>query len=300
MDLEHALRRAKTRQLVKNLVGALLVVLLIGGGSLAVVDRLAAHQMQQLFDQLLVYHQVAEPNVAVSNEQLTNAGLASGQVVTNEYKLIAGIPVPWRTLTSQFATLSHQVDQTIGHRHALNVGDTGAADQTQSYTLDGQKIANFYTASTATLPNEGLRLAGMTNTYGELALTFDAPLTLAEIKHALPRQITLCWGYILDDPSTATNGLQHVADPLGVDLTAPLDYSDWRHYLAQYWRSYGPQDANVTAYRTAMAATAKTVRFKGVMVTGSAAALVTAAKLPIVAGSSVGVTVQPKPYQHHD
>ncbi|WP_262316353.1 sigma factor regulator N-terminal domain-containing protein [Lacticaseibacillus parakribbianus] len=297
MDLEQALRRAKRRQFFKTLGQALAAVVVIGVLAGLAVNRAAAWQMQRTFDSLQVYHQVAEPNVTVGSEMLQNGGLASGNVVTVEYKEVAGIPVPWRTLTSRFTPLSYQLDDTLSERHALNFG-TGNATPEQSYTTNTmQKVANFYSDPKALTSNEGLKLAGMTDTFAELAVTFKSPKTLAAVKAWLPANVKLRWGYILDDPSTDANGLANIADPLGVDLTVPLDYKDWRGYLRQYWRGLDPRYANIQPYRTAMAATAKTVRFKGVTLTGSAQALAAVAKRTAVAGSSVGVSVHPAPYQ---
>ncbi|WP_461225242.1 sigma factor regulator N-terminal domain-containing protein [Lacticaseibacillus suihuaensis] len=298
MDLEQALRRAKRRQFFKTLGQALAAVVVIGILAGLAVNRAAALQMQRTFDALQVYHQVAEPNVTVGSEMLSNGGLASGNVVTVEYKEVAGIPVPWRTLTSRFTPLSYQLDDTLSERHALNFG-AGNATPMQSYTTNTmEKVANFYSDPKALTSNEGLKLAGMADTYAELAVTFKSPKTLVAVKTWLPANVRLRWGYILDDPSTDANGLDNIADPLGVDLTVPLDYKDWRGYLRRYWRGLDPRYANIQPYRTAMAATAKTVRFKGVTITGSAKALAAVAKRTAVAGSSVGVSVHPAPYQN--
>ncbi|WP_225046815.1 sigma factor regulator N-terminal domain-containing protein [Lacticaseibacillus kribbianus] len=298
MDLEQALRRAKRRQFGKSWGAALIAVIVIGGLAGLTVNRLAAWQMQRTFDQLQVYHQVAEPNVTVGSEMLQNGGLASGNVVTVEYKEIAGIPVPWRTLTSHFSPQSYQLDDTLRERHALNFSANNK-QPAQSYTTGTmQKVANFYSKPTGVTANEGLKLAGMTDTYAELAVTFTSAKTLAAVKRWLPKNVQLRWGYILDDPSTDGNGLDNIADPLGVDLTVPLDYKDWRGYLRQYWQGLDPRYANTKPYLTAMKATNQTVRFRGVTVTGSAKALAAVAKLSGVAGTSVGVSVQPAPYQN--
>ncbi|WP_125579223.1 sigma factor regulator N-terminal domain-containing protein [Lacticaseibacillus suibinensis] len=293
--LDQALRKAKWRQRLMMVLIAVIVLLVLAPLGYGAFNQLSSRQTSALYQELADYHNVAEPNVSVASEMLDNNSSLGGNVVTKEYKEIDGYVVPWGTYTSHYSFYHYQMDesfvQTVSNRLDQNI----AKQQFQNSTL--QKVARFY-RTTQGLPNEAQKLDQLPNHVGEIAVTFKRPLTYAELKQWLPKQVNLTWGYLFNDTNRSGAGDEtNIAEnPIGMDLrydtTPNSQLKTWRQALTRYWGK-APRTSAMT--RT-LKASAKTLQFRGVILTGTTEQLAKVAGASNVAGTSVGVTVARVPY----
>lgn len=296
--LDKALRHAKWKQrLMMAVIAAIVVIILVPLGYWG-LNKLAGRQSAALFNQLNAYHTVAEPNVNVSSEMLANDTSFGGNVVTKEYKDIDGYPVPWGTYTSHYTNLRWQLDENF---YAQTVERRDKQFGQQAFQPGtAQKIARFYTG-TKGLPNEAKTLASLPDHVGEIAVTFKHGYTYAALKQLLPKSLNLRWAYLFNDTAhVSISGdvpQPRIAEsPIGMalngDATPQSQAKYWRKALSQYWTGAKHNQA----YEYAMKTSAKQLKFKGVILTGTTENLAKVATANYVAGTSVGVTVARVPY----
>ncbi|WP_461216001.1 sigma factor regulator N-terminal domain-containing protein [Lacticaseibacillus sp. GG6-2] len=294
--LDQALRKAKWRQHLMMVLIA--VIVLIIGGPLAYsgLNQLCGRQTDALYTALTNYHLVAEPNVTVASEMLANNSSFGGNVVTKEYKEIDGYVVPWGTYTSHYSFQDWEMDESFTQTVSNRLDENTDRQQFQNTTL--QKVARFYT-HTHDLPNEARSLSRLPNHVGEIAVTFSRAVTYAELKQWVPKNVNLTWGYVFNDTKRVAlegdnSGL--VENPIGMDLSYDQgpnrQLKDWQTALRGYW---GNQTRSA-GMKLALKASAKTLRFRGVILTGTTEQLAKVAGAANVAGTSVGVTVARVPY----
>ena len=293
--LDQALRKAKWRQRLMMVLIAVIVLLVLAPLGYGAFNQLSSRQTSALYQELADYHNVAEPNVIVASEMLDNNSSLGGNVVTKEYKEIDGYVVPWGTYISHYSFYRHQMDESFVQTVSNRLDQNTAKQQFQNSTL--QKVARFY-RTTQGLPNEAQTLDQMPNHVGEIAVTFKRPLTYAELKQWLPKEVNMTWGYLFNDTNRSGAGDEtNIAEnPIGMDLrydnTPSSQLKAWRQALTRYW-GQAPRTSTMTH---TLKASAKTLQFRGVILTGTTEQLAKVAGASNVAGTSVGVTVARVPY----
>ncbi len=284
--MDQLLHRAKRRQALKVIIISSITVIIVALAGVFGISRMTTHQAGALYHDLDVYHTLKEPNVQVASELLNGNTLVGGAIVTQEYKNLDGYIVKWQRLSSSYTSLRHQLDQTL-----TATGSIQTADSSQAVNADsGQKVALFYT-TTKKLPNEAAALPN--GQVGEVAVTFKHPYTYAELRHVLPKNVNLTWGFVFSEATQETGAVARQADPVGIDLSAGLSLKYWQSAL----REYHPNQA-ASAKAKALRASKKTLKFAGVMVTGRSEALRQLAHAKGIAGTSVGATTQRVAYIH--
>lgn len=293
--LDQALRKAKWRQRLMMVLIAVIVLLVLAPLGYGAFNQLSSRQTSALYQELADYHNVAEPNVSVASEMLDNNSSLGGNVVTKEYKEIDGYVVPWGTYTSHYSFYRHQMDESFVQTVSNRLDQNTAKQQFQNSTL--QKVARFY-RTTQNLPNEAKTLDQLPNHVGEIAVTFKRPMAYGELKQWLPKEVNLTWGYLFNDTNRSGAGDEtNIAEnPIGMDLrydtTPSSQLKTWRQALTRYWNK-APRTSVMT--RT-LKASARTLQFRGVILTGTTEQLAKVAGASNVAGTSVGVTVARVPY----
>lgn len=300
--MKEALKRAKWRQRLVMLGLAILAAVVVVGIVLGSTNFLAGRQSTKLRHVLENHQAVAAPNVDVDAQYLSGNNAFGGQMVTVESKNIDGYTIPWRTLTSSYDVTGYATDELT-----TTYPITGNA--LQPYAISNtQKLAAFVRPGVANPPQEAAQLKDMPGYVAEVAITFDHPYTYAQLQQFLPANVNLRWGYVLesgtrtkheknDPPLTAPHAA--IIDPLGRDLSrGDGDLKAWQTALNTYWEDY-EEDLKGTArekvYKEATKATAKTLQYRGVIVTGTTENLA-ALTNPHFFATSVGATVQRVPY----
>lgn len=139
-SIKTALKKAKRKQLLKTAMISIIAVLIVLPILYKVGNYFASKSSTRLHDQLFLHNAIAEPNVQIDSQVLSNSSMLGGNIITNRSKNINGYLVQWSTLTSSYSWLRTKIDY-----NELIPGSYSS--KMNSYEYDKQtkeKVASFY------------------------------------------------------------------------------------------------------------------------------------------------------------
>ncbi|MDX8363416.1 sigma factor regulator N-terminal domain-containing protein [Cytobacillus sp. IB215316] len=209
-SLTSALKKAKRKQLLKILITSIIVVPIMLLLFYKTGNYFAAKSSTRLYEQLFLYNAIAEPNIQIDSQVISNSSMFGGNIVTNRSKNINGYLVQWSTLTSSYEWGGTNIDY-----NELIPGFYSS--DTEFYEYDKQtkkKVATFYHPSIQKyydgVQNEIEEITLMENHVAEVAISFKQPYTLQEIQSKIPDNLNIVWLYMTSpivDESIGPSGL---------------------------------------------------------------------------------------------
>ena len=220
---------------------------------------------------------VMSPNISVSDRYLADTNFMGGKVTSHRYKDIEGYHEAWSPIVQPYSWtwLGNQSGDTL---NSTDTTDNGAYDR-----LTQHKIPLFYNPKMkhpdvhrAADVNKVARTKGAV---AEVAVSFDHPLTYAQIQQRLPKKLHAVWYWIgvspkADATSMDNNFLGVQANSKGHMVATKYEnyYRSFRQTLEKLDFGYGYNGFNVGEYAHKYAKqypTLKTAKFAGAIVTGN-------------------------------
>lgn len=298
-SLQKALRKAKRKHVMMVIMVSFVVMLVALPIFYKVFyttsDYLAAKGSEELQDTLFLWHAITEPNVQIAS-QITQSSIFGGTVVTNRSKNINGYVVPWSTLTSTYGWKRFNINYD-------ELEPNFYLSDKSYYMYDKQtknKVATFFHPDLQTyftqIPNDIAAVSSMENYVAEMAISFDRPYTVTEIKSMIPENLNVVWLYV----ASAVQDEQ--TDPAGVPVYGfgayPLSekaYVDFMQNLAEY--NAQQNDEVIQAFLNDNKNTILTdLPVLGVMLTGQTKNFAQLEGAAFVKAASAGATAPLVPY----
>ncbi|PAD69723.1 hypothetical protein CHH83_06765 [Bacillus sp. 7586-K] len=295
-SLHRALKKAKLRQTFKIIIISIIVTIILLPTFYKVGNFFAAKSSDQLHEQLFLHNAIAEPNIQIDSQVLSDSSMFGGSVVTNRSKNINGYLVQWSTLTSSYDWFRTNID--------LNELAPGLYwSETEFYEYDKQtknKVATFYHPSIQKyfdgVQNELKEISQLKDHVAEVAISFDQPYTLKEIQAMIPDNLNIVWLYMtspIADESKGPSGVQvYGFDPSDSPQEA---YASFIEALQKYDEE-GENETIQEFLKVNKNKKLDEVKILGVMLTGQTQNFKALENLDNIRGASVGATVQINPY----
>ncbi|MDX8289168.1 sigma factor regulator N-terminal domain-containing protein [Metabacillus indicus] len=293
-SLNAALKKAKRKQLLKTIITSVIVILIL----LPILDKtgnyFAAKSSASLHEALFLHHAIAEPNIQIDSQMISNSSMFGGNIVTNRSKNINGYVVGWSTLTSSY-------DWTVGQIDDNELKPGFYWSDTNFYEYDKQtknKVAKFYHPSIKKyfkgVPNELKEISQMDNHVAEVAVSFNQPYTLQEIEEKIPDNLNIVWLYMTSeivDESKGPAGMPvYGYDP---SVSPKAAYNSFIDDLERY----GTDDDMIQDFlKKNKNKSYDNVEILGVMLTGQTKNFKALENQNFIRGASVGATAQIVPY----
>ncbi|MGR3776484.1 sigma factor regulator N-terminal domain-containing protein [Bacillus paramycoides] len=296
ISLKDALKRAKRKQLLKIIITSIIVVIIIIPIIYKIGNYFAAKSSTKLHERLFLHNAIAEPNVQIDSQVTSNSSMFGGNIISNRSKNINGYVVPWNTLTSSYDWLHINIDS-----NELTPGFYWS--DTEFYEYDKQtkkKFATFYNPAIKEyydgVQNELGEISQMNNYVAEVALSFNQPYTLQEIKEKIPDNLNIVWLYMTSPIRDESKG------PAGMPVygfnptNSPKEaYKEFIDSLEQYDEDGHDEDIQKFLKSNENKAFDQ-VKILGVMLTGKTENFKALENQDFIRGASVGATAQVVPY----
>ncbi|MED1268811.1 sigma factor regulator N-terminal domain-containing protein [Bacillus mycoides] len=295
-SLKNALKKAKRKQLLKIIITSIIVVIMLIPIMYKVGNYFAAKSSTKLHEHLFLHNVIAEPNVQIDSQVTSNSSMFGGNIISNRSKNINGYVVPWNTLTSSYGWLRTNIDF-----NELTPGFYWS--DTEFYEYDKQtknKYATFYNPDIKEyhdgVQNELGEVSQMNNYVAEVALSFNQPYTLQEIKEKIPDTLNIVWIYMtspIGDESKGPAGMPIYG--FNPDKSPEEAYKEFVDSLKQY--DDDGHDEDIQKFlKSNKNKPFDQVKILGVMLTGKTENFKALENQDFVRGASVGVTAQVVPY----
>lgn len=295
-SLNSALKKAKRKQLLKTILISVVVVLILLPISYKTGSYFVAESSAKLHEQLFLHNEIAEPNIQIDSQVISNSSMFGGNIITNRSKNVNGYSVQWSTLTSSYDWMRANIDS-----NELTPGFYGS--DTNFYQYDKQtknKAATFYHPSISEyydgVQNELEELLQMENHVAEVALSFDQPHTLQEIEAKIPDNLNIVWLYMaspIADESKGPAGMPvYGFDPIQSPEEAYNNFVD----SLEKFDSDGNNETIQEFLNANQTKPFDEVEILGLMVTGQTTNLEALENQDFIRGASVGATAQIVPY----
>ncbi|MES5896213.1 MULTISPECIES: sigma factor regulator N-terminal domain-containing protein [Bacillus cereus group] len=295
-SLKDALKRAKRKQLLKTIITSIIVVIILIPIIYKIGNYFAAKSSTKLHEHLFLHNAIAEPNVQIDSQVTSNSSMFGGNIISNRSKNINGYVVPWNTLTSSYGWLRTNIDT-----NELTPGFYWS--NTEFYEYDKQtknKFATFYNPDIKEyhdgVQNELGEVSQMNNYVAEVALSFNQPYTLQEIKEKIPDTLNVVWLYMISPIGDESKG------PAGMpvygfnpDKSPEEAYKEFVDSLKQY-DDHGHDEDIQKFLKSNKNKPFDQVKILGVMLTGRTENFKALENQDFIRGASVGVTAQVVPY----
>ncbi|MBC6973209.1 sigma factor regulator N-terminal domain-containing protein [Bacillus sp. Xin] len=294
-SLKDALKKAKRKQLFKTIIISIIVILILLPLFYKTGNYFAAKSSTKLHERLFLHNIIAEPNIQIDSQVMSNSSMFGGNIVTNRSKNINGYLVRWSTLTSSYDWLGINIDH-----NELIPGSYWS--NTEFYEYDKQtknKVATFYHPSIKKYYN-GVRndlgkISQMENYVAEVAISFNQPYTLKEIQEKIPGNLNIVWWYMTSPIVDESKG------PAGVPVYGfnPSDspkesYSEFIDALKKF--DLGSDKTIQDFLRLNKNKQFDEVKILGMMLTGQTKNFKALENQDFIRGASVGATAQIVPY----
>lgn len=300
-QFEKMARRVRWRRLITTILIVIVTVPVILILGYKASQMLAAYQVQKLNTEMYGREEIMAPNIQISDQMLANNSVWGGQVVSHRYKEIDGYRVPWSMAIGNYSLLNNSVlANNIGSVDLANSGAYDRDTQTKIPVLYNNRVKRPIVKPT----QEIAKVAKMKNYVAEVAVTFDHPLTYAEIQQKLPTTIKANWLWLGVSGKADSTDMEN--DLLGIQLENGkineeeyqqhrrtfqqasklelLDYDDFD--MAKYVQQYAQKYPKL-----------KQAKFAGMIVSGRSEEFKALANQSWITASSVGATVKRVPYQ---
>ncbi|GCF80195.1 sigma factor regulator N-terminal domain-containing protein [Bacillus cereus] len=295
-SLKDALKKAQRKQLLKIIITSIIVVIMLIPIIYKVGNYFAAKSSTKLHESLFLHNAIAEPNVQIDSQVTSNSTMFGGNIISNRSKNINGYVVPWNTLTSSYGWLRINIDT-----NELTPGFYWS--DTEFYEYDKQtkkKFATFYNPAIKEyfdgVQNELGEVSQMNNYVAEVAISFNQPYTLQEIKEKIPDNLNIVWLYMTSPIRDERKG------PAGMpvygfnpDKSPGESYKEFVDSLNQY--DDDGHDKDIQKFlKSNKDKPFDQVKILGVMLTGRTENFKALENQDFIRGASVGVTAQIVPY----
>ncbi|ARX69470.1 sigma factor regulator N-terminal domain-containing protein [Bacillus cereus] len=295
-SLKDALKKAKRKQLLKIIITSIIVVIMLIPIIYKVGNYFAAKSSTKLHESLFLHNAIAEPNVQIDSQVTSNSTMFGGNIISNRSKNINGYVVPWNTLTSSYGWLRINIDT-----NELTPGFYWS--DTEFYEYDKQtkkKFATFYNPAIKEyfdgVQNELGEVSQMNNYVAEVAISFNQPYTLQEIKEKIPDNLNIVWLYMtspIRDESKGPAGMPVYG--FNPDKSPGEAYKEFVDSLNQY--DDDGHDKDIQKFlKSNKDKPFDQVKILGVMLTGRTENFKALENQDFIRGASVGVTAQVVPY----
>ncbi|RLL40122.1 hypothetical protein D8M04_19465 [Oceanobacillus piezotolerans] len=295
-SLNGALKRAKRKHILKTVIISVIVVLILIPILYKTGNFFAVKSSARLHEQLFLHNEIAEPNIQIDSQVISNSSMFGGNIITNRSKNINGYVVQWSTLTSSYDWFSTRID----HNELIPGfywSDTGF------YEYDKQtknKVATFYHPGIQEyhdgVQNELQEVSQMENHVTEVAISFDQPYTLKEIQAKIPDNLNIVWLYMTSQIVDESNG------PMGMPVYgfAPFNspeeaYDNFIDAIEKYDVN-GNNEAIQKFLDSNKNKQFDEVKILGVMLTGQTQNFRALEGQDFIRGASVGATAEIVPY----
>ncbi|ASI81256.1 MULTISPECIES: sigma factor regulator N-terminal domain-containing protein [Bacillus cereus group] len=295
-SLKDALKKAQRKQLLKIIITSIIVVIMLIPIIYKVGNYFAAKSSTKLHESLFLHNAIAEPNVQIDSQVTSNSTMFGGNIISNRSKNINGYVVPWNTLTSSYGWLRINIDT-----NELTPGFYWS--DTEFYEYDKQtkkKFATFYNPAIKEyfdgVQNELGEVSQMNNYVAEVAISFNQPYTLQEIKEKIPDNLNIVWLYMtspIRDESKGPAGMPVYG--FNPDKSPGKAYKEFVDSLNQY--DDDGHDKDIQKFlKSNKDKPFDQVKILGVMLTGRTENFKALENQDFIRGASVGVTAQIVPY----
>ncbi|OOR29069.1 hypothetical protein EXW31_01330 [Bacillus mycoides] len=295
-SLKDALKKAKRKQLLKTIITSMIVVIMLIPIIYKIGNYFAAKSSTKLHEHLFLHNAIAEPNVQIDSQVTSNSSMFGGNIISNRSKNINGYVVPWNTLTSSYGWLRTNIDT-----NELTPGFYWS--DTEFYEYDKQtknKFATFYNPAIKEyhdgVQNELGEVSQMNNYVAEVALSFNQPYTLQEIKEKIPGTLNIVWLYMtspIGDESKGPAGMPVYG--FNPDKSPEEAYKEFVDSLKQY--DDDGHDEDIQKFlKSNKNKPFDQVKILGVMLTGKTENFKALENQDFIRGASVGATAQVVPY----
>ena len=195
-SVQKALKKAKRKQWVKITLISMVVSIVIIFAFNRFGNYLSSRNTMALHEQLFLQHAISQPNINIDSQMTANSSMFGGNIITNRSKNINGYLIPWSTLTSSYSWFRASIDynELIPGFHSSNVNSFEYDKQTK------QKVATFYHPAIEQyydgVQNELSQLVEMENYVAEVAISFNEPLTMEQVRQNIPDNLNIAWLYM--------------------------------------------------------------------------------------------------------
>jgi hypothetical protein len=308
ISVQKMLKKAKRKQLRKTILVAVIAVAVLLIGSRIVEHRLAVTRADKAVINMDRVVAVSAPGMSVDGKIKAEIDGNKGIVTGSLYKMIDGYYLHWGKMERNMSWLrSGEVTNTAFSMKVVRIpGETYVINPNNN-----QKVAIFYELDAKEhkiLPKTHAikQLIEVKDAVAEVAITFDKPYTLAEIKQMVPENLLPNFYWVYAPNLQSANGPRGYM-PLGVsskDATnGTIDDKDWKKFYdsAKHLTMNLPIGQNFKSNCKLITDTYKgksldEVTFGGVMLTGKTASFASIKDKSWLGASSGGAVVQQSPF----
>ncbi|CAM4082649.1 hypothetical protein BAMA_16675 [Bacillus manliponensis] len=293
-SIQDALKKAKRKQLLTIIITSIIVIPVLLLIFYRVGNYFAAKSSTKLHDWLFVHNEIAQPNVQIDSQVMSNSSMFGGNIVTNRSKNINGYVVQWSTLTSSYGWIGSDID------HNELIPGFHWSD-TEFYEYDKQtkkKVATFYHPSIKKyhdgVQNELGEISQMENHVAEVAISFDQPYTFQEIEEKIPDNLNIVWLYMTSEIADESKG------PAGMPVYGFHPSDSPKEAYDSFMDSLEKYDADGEEIQKFLRSNKNKpldkVEILGVMLTGQTQNFKALENQDFIRGASVGATAPIVPY----
>ncbi|MFD1775678.1 anti-sigma factor [Paenibacillus rhizophilus] len=225
-SLTKTIQRAKRKTLIRNVLISLAVSLI----TLAAIFIGAAHLIdhessERMFDEY-GYMSISSPNEYLEPGHKDRRGFLSGVLELDTYKMVEGVPVPWREKWINYYVPGFPFTTGVhGGTASLEGNDPALKAQGYEYNRrynpdNGQRELLFYVPGVnynGKVLNDTPALSQMeSGKLVEMALSFDKAFSFAEVKAMLPADVRTVWYWVDTYDDWKDFGLEPHKDEKGV------------------------------------------------------------------------------------
>ena len=320
-DFKTIAKRSKWKNRVKTILLTLLILGISYVGTRMLTGRLISQQAWEIVHQIELTENVAYPNISTYTWSADSGDMFHGGIKWRQAKNIDGVEVGYSENSVSFNILGQTSGLIFDH-------DPGkyAANGTRYNLKENQKIPQFYnrrakSSKSTTVAKSRRELAlvkNMPNQLVEMAITFDKPYQLKDIKQMLPSNLKTNW-YWIGTTSTGDSSVWHESDLFGASAESlsqsskgsPIDSRNFLSQLKAYqknnkgkstYNNVAPSD-DITRYLKTFrkidmskSSDVDRLKFSGVILTGKAENFEQLNGKTWIYASSIGMTIPNQPY----
>ncbi|MCU9534303.1 anti-sigma factor [Streptococcus sp. CSL10205-OR2] len=315
---EKIAQKNKRKQLIKTVTASVLIVFVLLFLGYKGLNELTKKHGEEIKDRYLLLSEIAYPNISYSNWHFYATSQFTGIFESHRYKNIDGIEVPFEPYQGYY---SLNGNRDVDNGEYLLEGDDGQSSYTHA---SHYKFPHFYNVNFNYNENSYNQLTqditfvpDLKGQAVEIAVTFDKPYTLDEIRNMIPDNLMINWYWIgttsdfdtVDFYPSDLYGMKLYEDPNrssdGVDFDSNYDVfiKNLQSALDNQWieSSYGWENGQFEIKEDVLSfinnnPDSKSAKFSGVILTGQAENFEALKNKEWIYASNIGQTVEIRPY----